>query len=353
MRLPNLGQLHLNIPTHSWMAQSGLLNRRPETHTSMDARGNVKGLKTLYPNAKKQKKTDDELAAWHEQNNAKKAQNVKDTAERSVAGAVAAKERDYFTRTPNYIKRLMAEEQDVLTTATFALGSMPTEEEQNKLEGEIEAAKEATKNLQTELDEKLATLDTLLHMTAHTVEDMQKQIETLKEMRGWFDGGGLKDGALKKYNDEQQAQIDAKMKELSTRVGFLVEHAAKEHAERERMQKNRERKERHQKAIDNNDPEELWPSEQEPGKWWDKEGKRQAQKKAERDTREAALQQANWTAPDPIVPEKVDLPQGGLSKAEWEEALNAQLAGFARLAVEEARQERAEVARLVDAYEQN
>ena len=187
-----------------------------------------------------------------------------------------------------------------------------------------------------------------MNETAHTAKQMQEQMKTLVQMRSWFE-------IPSKSNDEKKERIDAKREELRRRVHFLVEALAKERAERERKQKNKEKKDRRRKAIEDNSPVGLSSAEQEePDGWWYTDGIRQAQKKIERDTREAALKQAGESeAPDPVEPEKIELPSRDLSKAGWLKQINELLAKFGWLAIDENNKQRAKVERLVAAYQAN
>lgn len=306
----------------------------------MDARGNrrdvVNKFAFLAKKHRKKQKTDAQQEADRRERKAQEAKAAEERAERKIQGALAAKERYDFLRTPRVIQRKYDDAHEEWMDAL----------QWNSNEKEVEEIKDRMDGYKDEIADKEATLETLLEETAHTVESMQKQVETLKAMRSWYE-------IPSQNNNAKKERIDTKVNELSRRLRFLVEAAEKERKERERKEKNRAEKERRKNAIDNNDPERyLLPSElEEPDGWWYTDGMRRAQKKIDRDTKEAALFLANEEA-EPVlhVPQKVDLPPRASSRSQWETALNALLAKFGWLAVKEGNEERARVEQLVATY---
>lgn len=281
---------------------------------------------TLRP---KTPKTDAESQALREQQEESKDARERDRKQNRVQAELNTKERLDLARTPDVLRNLLKDLNRELVDATFESDGP-----------KMESLSDRMAVLEKELKDKLALLETFLELQGNTVEALQKQMSKLVTMRTWF-GNVTKDEKTKKYNEEKNEKIDAKMKDLQQQIGFMNELEDKQAAERARLRENVDRKKRRQVAIDRNDPAELTSAEQNGATgWWQRDGMRQALKKKQRDCRETALQSEGPRAnPDPVGPKEVELPQLGLDEVEWEEQVNAQLLEFGTVAIYNARLE--------------
>ena len=256
----------------------------------------------LEPKVKVQK-TEEEKAAARAVRERKMAEKKRQEAEDKKKAEAKAKEEAWWAETPKVIDAKIKEANDALVEA---IGKND--------ENEIKKQDKEIKELKRKLAEKKAWLkdynEKLMKPLPATLEELQVQISKLRELVN-----------AEPNNEALQRALDEKQ----WRSRDLKQRQDEDEKEATRLRLKAEKEARFKQAIKTNDPSKLNGGEK--AKWWEEDGKRQAEKWRKQKCREEILAaRMDQDAPaEPAAGEEVPLPSSSLSPEEWEKELNERL----------------------------
>ena len=256
------------------------------------------GVKRIVPRPKVQK-TEEEKKAAKTAREQKIAENKAAQDASAKAAEAEAKRKAYLAETPAVIEAKIRAERDKETEAAIADNAAKVKEHGDNI-----------KKLRQTLAEKKAFFkdynEKLLQPSPATLEELQEQISRLREL----EQAEPKNEAVKRALEDKQ-----------WRARDLKDRQDEDKKESNRLRLKKEKADRYEQAIKTNDPSKLQPMERE--KWWETDGKRQAEKRRIQKCREE-IEKAP-AVPEPAEGEEVSLPSSSLSPEEWEQELNEQL----------------------------
>jgi len=283
----------------------------------------------LVPKVKVQK-TDAEKEKDRAERDRKIAENKRQEAERKEKAEAKAKDDAFWAETPEVIQAEITEAEGDYNDALW-----------NGQGGEIiEDLKQKLKDLKQKLADKKAWLkdynEKLMQPLPATLEELQVQISKLRE---------------REQAEPNNEAVKRALGEKQWRSRDLKQRQDDDKKEAKRLGKRAETAARFKQAIETNDPSKLNGGEK--AKWWEEEGKRQAEKwRIKKCRAEIENTRMNQDAPaEPAEGEQVSLPSSSLSPKEWEKELNERLKALnAREVAEAVKRHKADREEFGDCY---
>jgi hypothetical protein len=236
---------------------------------------------------------------------ADKAAREQKKAEEKAKAEAEAERKAFWAETPEVIEaQIKAEDKLHLDAAIRDDGAKVKEHADN------------VKKLKQKLAEKKAFFkdynEKLLQSSPATLEELQFQISKLRELE---------------QAEPNNEAVKRALEDKQWRARDLKQRKEEEDKENDRLRLKAAKAARREQAIEANDPSELNPGERE--KWWETDGKRQAEKRRIQKCREeiekARMAEDAPAEPEPAEGEEVSLPSSSLSPEEWEQELNERL----------------------------